>query len=183
MQTITLVTGNKGKLAEWQRLFPASYRLQAVDLDLDEIQSLDLTAIATDKVKRAYASLGTPVMVEDVSAGLDNLGVLPGPFIKFFIKQLGQDALFQLAGREGEPATATCTIAFYDGKMLLTATGQTKGTVTSTRGENGFGCDKNFMPNGQAKTYAEMTPAEKDTVSHRSKAVTELVRQLQSHDI
>lgn len=180
MQTITLVTGNKGKLAEWQRLFPAEFRLEAADLDLDEIQSLDPEAIVTDKVRRAYAKLGKPVIVEDVSAGLDNLGGLPGPFIKFFEERLGFDALFRLAEAEGDPVTVRCAIAYYDGKTLLTAAGQTKGTVVKSRGRGGFGFDKNFVPAGQNKTYGQMTPAEKDAVSHRGKAIAAFIPQLQS---
>ncbi|HET6924566.1 MAG TPA: non-canonical purine NTP pyrophosphatase, partial [Candidatus Saccharimonadales bacterium] len=89
MKTITFVTGNPGKLAEWQRLFPADIRLESADVDLDEIQSLDLEAIAIDKAKRAYAQLQRPVLVEDVAAGLDSLGGLPGPFVKYFEKSIG----------------------------------------------------------------------------------------------
>src|SRR4051794_8967648 len=94
---LTLVTGNEHKLAEWRRLLPAGFKLENVELDLHEVQSLDLEVIIIDKVKRAYASVGKPVIAEDVSAGLDKLGGLPGPFMKFFEKQLGKDALFQLA--------------------------------------------------------------------------------------
>jgi len=178
MHTITLVTGNPGKLAEWQRLFPANFKLEAVDVDLDEIQSLDLEAIAINKVKLAYEQLGKPVLIEDVSAGLDNLGGLPGPFIKYFEKRLGLDALFTLADSEGDPATVICTVAYYDGKHLLTARGEVSGTVCPPRGDNGFGFDKVFVPTGSTKSFAEHQPEVKDTVSHRSIAVHALVEDL-----
>jgi len=179
VHTITLVTGNPGKLNEWQRLFPADYKLAAADVDLDEIQSLDLEAIAADKVKRAYKQLGKPVLVEDVSAGLDNLGGMPGPFIKYFEKRLGLDALFKLAEKEGDPATVICTVAYYDGKNLITAQGQVNGSVCAPRGENGFGFDKVFVPGDGARSFAELSPQEKDAVSHRSLAVNALVEQLE----
>src|SRR5450631_3693811 len=108
MSILTLVTGNKHKLAEWRRLLPAGFELENIELDLQEIQSLDLMEIISDKARRAYAATGKPVAVEDVSAGLDKLGGLPGPFIKFFEKRLGLDALFQLATAEGDPATVRC---------------------------------------------------------------------------
>lgn len=178
MKTITLVTGNKSKLAEWQRLMPAEFELKTADVDLPEIQSLDLEEIIRDKVRRAYEQLKSPVIVEDVSAGLDNLGGLPGPFIKFFEKRLGMDALFQLASAAGDPATVYCSVAYYDGEKLLTATGEVHGSVVPTRGEHGFGFDKNFVPAGQPRTYGEMSPAEKDSLSHRAQAVRALLPQL-----
>ena len=175
---ITLVTGNKNKLAEWQRLWPAELELESADIDLDEIQSLDMTTIITDKVKRAYQVIHKPVIVEDVSAGLDNLGGLPGPFMKFFEKQLGRDALRQLAQNDGDPVTVRCAVAYYDGKRLVTSVAEVAGTVVTARGDKGFGFDICFVPNGQAKTYAEMTSAEKDAISHRSKAIKALAEKL-----
>lgn len=180
MKTITLVTGNKGKLAEWQRLFPAEFKLENADIDLDEIQSLDMDVIVADKARRAYEQIKKPVIVEDISAGLDNLNDLPGPFIKFFEIRLGMDALFQLAEQEGDPATVRCAVAYYDGQETIVVHSEVKGTITPTRGEGGFGFDKVFVPNGQSKTYGEMKPEEKDAISHRSIAVKELVKKLQA---
>jgi non-canonical purine NTP pyrophosphatase (RdgB/HAM1 family) len=178
MKTITLVTGNPGKLAEMKRLIPSSVQLEHADIDLDEIQSMDLAAIVKDKAQRAYEHVNSPVIVEDVSAGLDKLGGLPGPFIKYFEVEMGRDALLQLAGKEGETASAICTICYYDGENFTIVQGETKGTIVAPRGENGFGFDQVFLPDGSTKTYGEMAPAEKNIVSHRGKALRELVRQL-----
>lgn len=180
MYTFTLVTGNAGKLAEWKRLFPTEFKLRSADVDLDEIQSLDLEAIVIDKARRAYEQIGKPVIVEDISAGLDNLGSLPGPFIKFFEIQLGLDALFKLAKQEGDPATIKCAIAYYDGRKSIVAQSEVRGTVAPTRGQNGFGFDKVFVPVGQTKTYGEMTPDEKDAISHRALAVKKLIEKLKT---
>lgn len=180
MKRFTLVTGNKHKLAEWQRLFPAEFELVSADVDLDEIQSLELDEIITDKAKRAYEHVGKPVLVEDISAGLDKLQGLPGTFVKFFEKRLGTDALFQLAEQAGDPMTVNCAIAYYDGKQLVIVHSEVKGHVSPARGNGGFGFDHVFVPAGQTKTYAEMTPAEKDGVSHRGKAIKSLVQKLQA---
>lgn len=178
MQKLILVTGNKYKLAEWRRLVPDSIELEALDIELDEIQSLDLRAIITDKVKRAYAIAQRPVVVEDVSAGLDKLGGLPGPFMKFFEKQLGSDALFQLAEHTGDPVTIRCAMAYYDGSRLVDVLVEVKGQVVPARGQNGFGFDSCFVLAGQTKTYAEMSPAEKDKISHRAQALHQLLAKL-----
>lgn len=173
-----LVTGNAHKLEEWRRLFPANYQLEAVDIDLDEIQSLDLDEIIKDKAMRAYERIRKPVIVEDVSAGLEELHGLPGPFIKYFEKTLGRDALYQLAHTTEAHATITIIVAYYDGRDYTIAQGVVTGRAVPALGTNGFGFDLCFVPDGQTKTYAQMTPAEKDAVSHRSQAIKQLVHKL-----
>ncbi len=126
----------------------------------------------------AYELVGGPIIVGDIAAGLVKLKGLPGPFIKFFETQLGADALFKLATKSGDAAIVTCTVAYFDGSTLISVRGEITGTVVSARGNRGFGFDLCFVPDGAAKTFAEMTAAEKDSLSHRSKAVAELVRQL-----
>jgi non-canonical purine NTP pyrophosphatase (RdgB/HAM1 family) len=181
MNKIFLVTGNANKLEEWRRQLPSDIEIDSVDVDLPEIQSIDPEEIMADKAKRAYEATGKPVVVEDVSAGLDKLGGLPGPFVKFFIKKIGDDVLFQLAGNESEPAIVSCSIAYYDGQDLFTVRGDIKGTVVASRGENGFGFDKTFVPEGQSLTYAEMSGEQKDRVSHRSAAIKLFVDELRNH--
>jgi inosine triphosphate pyrophosphatase len=180
MNKIFLVTGNAHKLEEWRRQLPSDIQIESVDIDLPEIQSIDPEEIVADKAKRAYEATGKPVVVEDVSVGLAKLNGLPGPFVKFFIKALGEDALYILAGKEGEPATASCSVAYYDGQELLTVRGDVKGTIVASRGANNFGFDKTFVPEGQNVTYAEMTGAAKDAVSHRSVAIKLFLQQLRA---
>lgn len=174
---LTLITGNTHKLEEWQRMMPADIKLDHHPLDLDEIQSLDSAEIIRHKVRQAYEAIGQPVVVEDVSCGLDKLNGLPGPFIKFFEKQLGNGALYKLAGGEAL-ATAICTIGYFDGKHEYFAVGEVRGKVVAPRTASGFGFDTVFIPDGVGKTYAEMTGPEKDAVSHRRLAIDELLKQL-----
>lgn len=178
MTTIYLVTGNPNKLKEWQQIVPGDIEMDIVDVDLTEIQSDDSQAIVEDKARRAYEAVGKPVVVEDVSAGLEKLGGLPGPFIKFFLKRLGNDALYQLAGREGERAVISCSIAYYDGTEMVVVRGDVPGTIVAPRGDDGFGFDITFVPDGETKTYAEMDEATKNSLSHRQKAIRLLVEKL-----
>jgi len=178
MQIITLITGNKHKLAEWQRIVPAAkYTLEHHGVDLDELQSLDSHEIIRHKVRQAYDLLKKPVLVEDVSGGLDKLNGLPGPFVKFFNERLGKDALFQLGG-EGAGMTATCTIGYFDGEREIIVDGTVHGNVVPARGD-AFGFDVIFMPDGQSKTYSEMTDTEKDAISHRRLAIDKLLAALE----
>ena len=184
MTEILLVTGNSHKLAEWQRLMPDGVDLSSVDLDLEELQSDDPLEIVTDKVKRAYHEIGKPVIVEDVSAGLVELQGLPGPFIKYFIKRLGQGALYQLAGRQdGAKAVASCSAAYYDGSKLLSVRGDVEGTIVAPRGNSTFGFDVTFVPDGYDQTYAEMDKTLKNSLSHRAIAVTLLLDEMKKNNL
>lgn len=178
MPKITLVSGSEHKLKEWRRIVPSEYDFDNVVVELEEIQSSDLEEIVTDKAKRAYEKVQKPVVVEDVSASLEHLNGMPGPFIKFFEQALGDDALFQLAKQSGERALITDLIAYYDGKQTIIARGEVAGIVVPMRINSGWGFDCCFVPDGSDKTYSEMTLAEKDAISHRSKAIKALLHSL-----
>ena len=95
MKTITFITGNEKKaeyLARYLRM-PITHK----KIELDEIQSLDLTKIVEHKVREAYREIRGPVLVEDVALRFTSLGKLPGPFIKFFEQELGLERLASLA--------------------------------------------------------------------------------------
>ncbi len=178
MNTITIVTGNPNKLKEIRRLAPTSFELAMQKLDLPEIQSMDLHEIVRDKLQRAYEAIGTPVIVEDVSAGLDNLGGLPGPFFKFFEQRLGSQALLHLSKKPGEPITITCTAGYYDGHEMTIVDGVIHGTVVKPCGDNGFGFDPVVVPDGESRTMAEMSAREKNAISHRGQAFRALFARL-----
>jgi inosine triphosphate pyrophosphatase len=172
----TLVTGSEHKRAEYERLIP-HIAFDTSSIDLEEIQSLNLRSIVEHKVRSAYVAAKKPVVVEDVAAGIDELGGLPGPFIKFFEEKLGHDALYRLAGADA-PATITCTLGYYDGSRLLLAEGIIHGKIVAPRGQLNFGFDCCFIPRGATQTFAEMGTAKKDAISHRLLAISELLRQL-----
>lgn len=183
--TITLVTGNANKLRELQAIAPAGLKFANQQVDLPEIQSLDLRAIVEDKARRAYQVVGGPVIVEDVSAELDCLQGLPGPFIKFFHERLGNDALFRLSDNTNNRLTIRCNAAYYDGQRLLIGEGIVTGKAVEPRGSNGFGFDGVFMPDRQddtpadgQRTVGEMSEDEKNAISHRALAMRNLLQQL-----
>ncbi|CCW63876.1 unnamed protein product [Phytomonas sp. EM1] len=142
----------------------------------------------------------TPVLVEDTSLGFDVLNGLPGPYIKWFLSSLGSEKLTRLA--EGfnnhqddhhRIAAAVCIFSCCYGVDEVTGEPlvvQFKGVcpgkiVDAPRGENGFGWDAIFAPEQQnppyAKTFAEMDIAEKNKISHRSKALVLLKEYLKNH--
>ena len=179
MHKITLVTGNPGKLRELQAILPNHFAFEAHSLDLTEIQSLDSKEIVADKLKRAYDIIQGPVVVEDVAVELDDLKGLPGPFYKFFREQMGDIILLRLSNGPGSKVTVRCTAGYYDGTDLIFGEGVLRGTVEEPRGENGFGFDPVIMPEGERRTMAEMTPDEKNAISHRGLAFKDLAAKLE----
>lgn len=176
MKEMYLVTGNPGKLRELQTIFPDTIKLRAKKLDLPEIQSLDSEEIVRDKLDRAFDLIKKPVVVEDVSAALACLNGLPGPFIRYFEDKLGKDALYKLARHaDDKHVTICCTMGYFDGQARYIVSGEIRGTVTAPRGQNGFGFDFVFVPEGETRTTAEMSPAEKNQISHRALAIKELL--------
>lgn len=179
---IHLVTGNPNKLKELQSIFPSELALGSVKLDLDEIQSLDPHEIARHKLRQAYEILRQPVIVEDVSAGLESMGGLPGPFVKFFQQVMGSDALYRLGG-EGTRVKIICTMGYFDGKKEIIVDGIVEGTLTEPGGEGGFGFDVCVIPDGFAQTFAEMDDDLKNRQSHRYRAAVLLLEALRSDGV
>ncbi len=174
MNGITYITGNPGKA----RLLSKYVDLPVLhkSIDLVEIQSLDLSTIIEYKAKEAYKHVLSPVLVEDTSLRFFALGQLPGPFIKWFLAELGTSGLCQLLnGSSKRSALAEVQFGLYDGQSLQTFTGEREGSISLTpRGSNGFGWDSIFIPSGYHKTWAEMTDEESQETSMRSIALKKL---------
>ena len=155
-------------------------------LDLDEIQSLDVLEVVRHKVLQAFAQVGTPVLVEDVSFQYRAIGRLPGPLFKFFLKELGVSGLCTLLDQY-EDRTAVAQVAFAlteDGTTVHTFLGEMEGTIApEPRGENGFGADSIFIPRGWQKTWGEMTDEEQAQSSVRKIGLKKLEEFLQRKSI
>jgi len=144
------ITGNKDKAAFLARLLGVELEYQK--LALDEIQSVKPEEVIEHKVRQAYEQLHCPVLVEDTCMGLDALGGLPGPFIKFFIEQEnGAEMICRMAdGLSSRRATATVTFGYYDGEQLRFFQNKMYGEIPQSPGKeiSGFGWDTVFVPDG-----------------------------------
>lgn len=177
-QPITFITGNLGKLAWTQRF--VKLPLEHKKLDLVEIQSLDAKEVVEHKVKQAYELLKKPVLVEDTSLVFHALGRLPGTYIKWFLEELTNEGLCRLIDNKDRSATATVLYGYYDGTNMIFGEGNVKGAIAqSPRGENGFGWDPVFIPEGYQQTHAELNDEEFNKISVRKAAIEDLQKKLQ----
>lgn len=171
-----LVTGNRGKIAEARLALEAE--IEAVELDLPEIQSGDYLEVLRAKADEAWRRLGRPLVVEEAGLDLAALNGFPGPLVKWMLQAVGAEGISRTAAALGDTrAAARCFLLYKDGDREVVAEGRTEGSlVLPGRGTHGFGWDPVFLPEGSPVTFAELTGAEKDAVSHRGKAWREVAR-------
>lgn len=154
------VTGNENKARLFNKM--VGMDLEHVGVDIEEIQSLDLREVVEHKAKAAFRELQKPVVVEDTQLIFHALGRLPGPFIKWFLEDLGNDGVCRILNSfDDRSATAGSAIAFYDGKKLKIFESSLSGSIAdSPRGDSGFGWNVIFVPDGSKKTFGEMREPE-----------------------
>jgi XTP/dITP diphosphohydrolase len=181
IMSLVFVTRNKDKSQEMSALLGIS--IESVDLQLAEIQDIDVAKVANHKASLAYAQIKRPLFVDDTGIYIDAWGGFPGPFIAHIVHSGGPELLLSMmVGTADRKAKFVSAISYHDGKNIHTFTGEVAGTIArEAMGRFGFGIDSIFVPDGHSGSYATMTNAEKNTVSHRSKAVVKLKKYLESN--
>ena len=149
------ITGNEKKAEYLSRYL--GHPVEHIKVELEEIQSLDLKEVIRHKVLEAYARVGRPVLVEDVSLEFVALGRLPGTFIRWFQEELSSEELCKLLDGKNRAAVARCMFGYYDGREEHYFEGELKGRIPEKpSGTAGFGWDPIFIPEGYDVTRAEL---------------------------
>jgi non-canonical purine NTP pyrophosphatase (RdgB/HAM1 family) len=177
--TLFLVTSNVQKAQLVQALLDRPVR--HVALDLPELQDIHVHNVIEHKVRAAYAHLEEPVLVEDTSLSFQAWNGLPGALIRWFLDTVGVEGICKMLHEyEQLEASAEVCLGYCDGETFRAFSAAIAGHVVRTpRGENGFGWDPLFVPQGWNKTFAQMTEREKEQISLRKGAVQELRRFLE----
>jgi non-canonical purine NTP pyrophosphatase (RdgB/HAM1 family) len=199
--TLQFITGNTHKFVEASAMLPD---LEQLDIELDEIQSLDPKEIIEHKLRAALLEHNGAFIVEDTSLCIASLGGMPGPLVKWFLKSVGADGIAQMAraakkvdDKTARDATtldeaadveavvhaeAVCMIGYADERGDITFfEGRVPGRIVLPRGEHGFGWDPIFQPDGHDGTYAELPEDVKNQISHRKLAFERLREHLFKH--
>ncbi|KAI0273160.1 Ham1-like protein [Russula aff. rugulosa BPL654] len=182
-ERLVFVTGNAGKLREVREILAqgAPIDIESRDLDLPEIQGTT-QQVATEKCRRAAELIGGPVITEDTALCFAAMNGLPGPYIKFFLRELGHEGLNRmLDGFPTRAAWALCTFAYSAGPGTepILFEGRTDGKIVPARGPPKFGWDPVFEAEDTGLTYAEMETKQKNAISHRGRALEKLRAYLQ----
>ncbi|KAF7373488.1 Inosine triphosphate pyrophosphatase [Mycena sanguinolenta] len=179
ISNLIFVTGNANKLKEVKAILSSGgnpIEIESRALDIPEIQGTT-QEVAIAKCRRAAELLGCPCITEDTALCFEALKGLPGPYIKYFLAELGHEGLNALlAGFPTKAAWALCTFAYSAGPGAdpILFEGRTDGSIVPARGPGIFGWDAVFEPTGTGLTYAEMPSDQKNKLSHRYKALEKL---------
>lgn len=178
---LIFVTGNAGKVVDVSRVL--SIPLHQVDLDIDEIQSLDLEKIARHKAIAAFAQLQERLIVDDTGVYIKAWHGFPGPFIKHIQTAGGAQLLLDMMrGQTERRAYFHCVAAYHDGKDIHIHTGRLDGTITTSLQGEGWGFTAIFIPDGYTKTMAQLRSEGIPFNSHRHQAFTGLRERIEHSD-
>jgi len=184
---IVLASNNLGKLAELQSLFaPLGVELvRQADLGVGEAEEPHRTFVENALAKARFASqhTGLPAVADDAGLCVDAFGGLPGVDTAHYATQFGypkgddnnvRALLEQMAGLDNRRAALVSTLVALrspqDPEPLI-AVGRVVGEIARTpRGCHGFGFDPVMAIPELGKTFAELDPAVKNSLSHRGRA-------------
>lgn len=181
---VVLATRNPGKIDELRRILAEVIDVELVGLaDLPALPDVEETGAtfadnALLKARDVAQRTGLPAIADDSGLCVDYLGGAPGVRSARWAGQPSDDArnlalvLEQTAGAVDRGAHFACAAAaVVPGRGERIAEGEMRGhLVGEPHGEGGFGYDPIFVADGYDVTTAQLSPAEKDAISHRGKA-------------
>ena len=192
---LLLATANKKKLVELQRILDSSLGANRIELvgladfqDYPDVPETGLTfgENALIKAREGTSRTGLPTVADDSGLAVDALNGMPGVFSARWAGGHGDDqanldlVLAQVSdvSDEHRGASFVCAAALVlpNGREHLVEGRQHGKLLRAKRGDGGFGYDPIFLGDRQSRTNAELTPAEKDAISHRGKAFRELAK-------
>lgn len=189
---LVFATQNKNKLSEVQQLMPEGIELVSLgDIghfdDLEETQDT-LQGNAQQKAEFVAQKYGMSCFADDTGLEIDALNGAPGVYsARYAGEEKSSEAnmakvLSELEGANNRSAqfrTSICLV--WQGEMHF-FDGVVRGNITQSKeGEEGFGYDPIFQPEGETRSFAQMTSIEKNSMSHRGRAIRKLVEWLEAN--
>jgi non-canonical purine NTP pyrophosphatase (RdgB/HAM1 family) len=186
---LLLATRNQHKTREFTQLLGRGFTVRDLTSksDVPAIVESGATFEENAALKAVTISKNFPneiVVADDSGLEVEALGGAPGIFSARYAGENASDRrnvekLFrELQDARDRSARFYCVLALAkNGQLMTTVAGEVLGAIAeSARGENGFGYDPIFVPNGFSETFAELTSQTKNEISHRARAAAELVQ-------
>ena len=183
MKKLVFATGNSHKLQEVQSLLKEGFALSCLkDVNITEEipeTSDNLVDNALQKARYVYEKCGIPCFADDTGLEVDALGGAPGVYSARYAGEQKDSKLNMLLllknmnGKTNRDARFRTIIAYIDeNAQEHIFEGEIKGKIIENMaGENGFGYDPIFVPEGYEETFAELSSEIKNTISHRARAM------------
>jgi len=190
LQTLVFATNNQHKIDEAQaivqgKLHLISLKEAGVDIDVDETETT-FRGNALLKAQAVWTLTGFPCVADDSGLCVEALGGEPGVYSSRYAGEAGNHnknnekllrVMIGKADRRAFFTTVLCLVGLDDTPMYIE--GRVNGVIlTEIQGRDGFGYDPLFCPDGENRSFAEMSAAEKNTMSHRGRAFQSLMEYL-----
>lgn len=181
---LLVATHNVGKMAEFRRLLSNTITIKSAgDIDLPDVEETGSTFLENAQLKALHATKFSdmPALADDSGFCLDGLDGRPGLYSARVAKELGGypetfKAFDQELGEKTRVARFVCVLclAWPDGHVEYVE-GNVQGRfVYPPMGDNGFGYDPVFIPDGYDVSFAQMGDA-KNKISHRALAIEKML--------
>jgi len=193
MKKIILASNNSGKIREFNTMLTGIYKVVSMrDMQVEEVPETGLTFVenALIKARNASAQSGLPALADDSGIVVDALNGAPGIYSARFAGDHGDDEantqklLEDMAQVPDAQRTARfwCAIVYVehanDPTPIVIQRGWEGEIMREKSGENGFGYDPIFYVPTHKKASAELSAEQKNTISHRGKALQALLVEL-----
>lgn len=194
MKELIIATHNKGKLEEFKRIFePLNLEVRSL-WDYPELKEVEETGTTFEENARLKAEtiaklLNKPVLADDSGLVVPALNGEPGIYSARYAGEPTNDQanidllMANMEGKTGQDRAAyfiACLVLAHPEKESLVFEGRCYGEIAIQQSVNdGFGYNPIFYVPEKQKTFADMTMDEKNSLSHRSRAVEKLVQHLQ----
>lgn len=198
MGRVLVASRNAKKLNELRRILDEAGVAGLEIVGLDDVPAYDeapetgatFEENALAKARDGAAATGLPCVADDSGLEVDALNGMPGVLSARWSGRHGDDTannallLAQLGDvpdeRRGARFVSTCALVVPGGEEIVVR-GEWPGSIgREPVGDGGFGYDPLFIPEGGTTTAAQLTPAEKDAVSHRGRALKQLLPALKA---
>lgn len=182
---IVFATNNAHKLQEMRQIAGEAFEILSL-ADIDCRQELPETADtlegnASMKAQYVFDHFGLDCFADDTGLEVDALNGAPGVHSARYATDGHDDVantallLRNLTGVTNRAARFRTAIALIEDGQLRLFEGKVEGAIATARaGAGGFGYDPVFIPNGHNCSFAEMTPEQKNAISHRARAAKAL---------
>lgn len=186
MSRLVIATNNQGKAKEIKAILGGFY---------EEVLSLKEAGIilevtedggtfeenAVKKAKQAYEITGCDTLADDSGLCVEALGGAPDVYSARYAGEKATDSennnklLWEMRGQKNRKAKFVCVMALVSGGEVITARGETSGIIAhAPQGDGGFGYDPLFISDEFGQTFGELPEGIKNSISHRSRALSAL---------
>ena len=190
---LVFATNNLHKLKEVEQLLPPNVHLISLR-EIDSTDDLPETGVhlednARQKARYIHDKFGLDCFADDTGLEVEALDGRPGVYSARYAgpacnsEENIRKVLTEMNGIQNRKAKFRTVIALYINQQEFLFEGSVNGIITETSfGTEGFGYDPIFLPEGDTRTFAQMSLQEKNKFSHRSRAIQNLAGFLSGND-